>query len=100
MSTRSAPTSPSATSRPAGRAGGIKISYPVSLDGSAKFVPFAGAYGDYYFSEDDTALALTYVDVIDDVGSARFTGGFNYTTGSGFSAGVTGEIGGLGSDTR
>ena len=40
-----------------GRAsGGVKLSYPFTLDDGMKFVPYAGVYGDYYFSEDDATV--------------------------------------------
>jgi len=79
-----------------GRAsGGLKLSYPIVLDGG-RSVPYAGVYGDYYFSEDDAAAALTFADVIEDGWSARFIGGFAFTIPSGMSASLTGEIGGIG----
>ena len=84
-----------------GRAsGGFKVAYPIALDDGGKFVPFAGIYGDYYFSDDDESATLTFDDIIDDGWSARFTGGFSYTLPCGVNASLTGEVGGIGSDTH
>lgn len=83
-----------------GRAsGGLRLSYPIAFD-DMKFVPFAGIYGDYYFSEDDEAATLTFDDVIEDGWSARLTGGFALAMPSGLSASFSGEFGGIGSDTH
>ena len=67
-----------------GRAsGGLKLSYPVTLDGGAKVVPFAGAYADYYFSDDSETMLTGFVDALEDGWAARFTGGFSFTMPSG-----------------
>jgi hypothetical protein len=40
-----------------GRAsGGIKLAYPLRPDGGSRFTPYAGFYGDYYFSKDDATV--------------------------------------------
>jgi hypothetical protein len=89
-----------------GRAsGGVKVSYPLVWWGTVNLVPYAGLYGDYYFSRDDTdasaltSAGLTTVPLLQGW-SARVTGGvaMRLDCGAQFSAG--GEFGGMGGSTR
>jgi outer membrane autotransporter protein len=80
-----------------GRAsGGLKLSYPVAFDGGIRVLPFAGAYADYYFSDDSATILTGFEDSIEDGWAARFTGGFGFTMASGVNATISGEVGGLG----
>lgn len=81
-----------------GRAsGGLKLSYPITLDAGTRVVPFAGVYGDYYFSDDSATVLTGFAGNIEDGWSARFTGGMRFATASGVNATINGEVGGLGS---
>jgi hypothetical protein len=84
-----------------GRAsGGLKVSYPRAWTSTVNLAPYAGLYGDYYFSMDSAAATgLTTVPLLEGwsaraiVGiAARFSGGVQLSAGS--------EYGGIGSATH
>jgi len=84
-----------------GRAsGGVKVSYPFAWSNTIKLAPYAGLYGDYYFSMDNaTTVGLTTVPLLQGW-SARATGGGAATFRGGAQLSAGGEYGGIGSDTR
>lgn len=90
-----------------GRAsGGVRLSYPLSWTESVALAPYAGFYGDYYFTRDD-ALAIVAAGGIPlastlllDGWSARATAGLAAKFVGGATVAVGGEFGGIGSDTR
>jgi hypothetical protein len=83
-----------------GRAsGGMKVSYPIPT-GLGTLAPYAGLYGDYYFSKDNAAAtALTPVLLLQGWG-ARATGGVTATFAGGPQLSVGGEYSGIGNDTH
>ncbi|MGO4831119.1 Ig-like domain repeat protein, partial [Rhizobiaceae sp. 2RAB30] len=82
-----------------GRAsGGVKVIYPFPIGGDFKLSPYAGLYGDYYFSNDEAGLMITPADAVADGWAARFVGGVGLESPGGVKASLAGEIGGLGSD--
>jgi hypothetical protein len=82
-----------------GRAsGGLKVSQPLTWSDTARFAPYIGLYGDYYFSNDDAAtVGLTTVP-LQQGWSARATGGVAMSFGGGAQINVGGEYGGIGGD--
>jgi hypothetical protein len=79
---------------------GAKVSYPFAWTGTIALTPYAGLYGDYYFSRDDAlAAGLTTVPLLQGF-SARGTGGVTATFDGGVQVSAGGELGGIGSDTR
>jgi Big-like domain-containing protein/autotransporter-like protein/IPT/TIG domain-containing protein len=84
-----------------GRAsGGLKVSYPWAWLPTVNLSPYAGIYGDYYFSrENSDTVGLTTVPLLQGW-SARVTGGLSIAFKSGASVNVGAELGGLGSDTQ
>ena len=83
-----------------GRAsGGTKISYPFPT-GLGTLAPYAGLYGDYYFSKDNGATTgLTPILLLQGWG-ARVTGGVTATFAGGPQLSVGGEYSGIGNDTH
>jgi hypothetical protein len=78
---------------------GVKMSYPIAA-GAGTLAPYAGLYGDYYFSKDNAAIVgLTAVPLLQGWG-ARATGGLAATFGGGAQLSVGGEFSGIGNDTH
>jgi hypothetical protein len=78
---------------------GLKIAHPFAA-GEAVLTPYAGLYGDYYFSMDNaTTIGLTTVPMIQGWG-ARATGGLTATLPSGAQVSAGGELSGIGNDTH
>jgi outer membrane autotransporter protein len=84
-----------------GRAsGGVKVSYPFTWSSVMNLAPYAGLYGDYYFSRDDAmATGLTTVPLLQGW-SARAIGGVAATFPGGAQLSAGGEYGGIGSADR
>lgn len=84
-----------------GRAsGGIKLSFPFAWSSVVNAAPYAGLYGDYYFSRDDASVAgLTTVPPLEGW-SARATGGVVLTFGGGAQLAAGGEYDGIGCNVR
>lgn len=80
--------------------GGVKVSYPVAWSSTVNLVPYAGLYGDYYFSRDDAIdTGLTTVPLLQGW-SARATGGLSMTFVRGAQLSAGGEYGGIGGNTH
>ena len=85
-----------------GRAsGGVKLSYPFGWRDSVTLAPYAGLYGDYYFSHDNAgtivaAAALLPVSPFLDGWSARATAGLAAKFSNGAAIALGGEYGGIG----
>lgn len=90
---------PARTFYTARASGGLKLSYPIKWSEAATIAPYAGVYGDYYFSHDEAAALLLPSSIIDGW-SARLTGGVALGLGNGVRMALGGEIGGLGSGTH
>jgi len=90
----------------AGRASaGAKLSYPLRWIEGATLKPYAGLYGDYYFSHDNAAAivaagAVLPVTAYLDGWSARATAGLSATFASGAAIALGGEYGGIGNATH
>lgn len=90
-----------------GRAsGGVKFAYALQWRDGVQIMPYVGAYGDYYFTQDNTpaiALAggvpLASVPLIDGW-SARIVGGLGARLDGGAMFTVGGELGGIGANTQ
>jgi hypothetical protein len=77
---------------------GVKVSYPLAWSSLGNLAPYAGFYGDYYFSMDDAATAgLTTVPLLQGW-SGRATAGLDLTFASGALLSAGGEYGGIGGD--
>jgi outer membrane autotransporter protein len=84
-----------------GRAsGGVKVSYPFAWWGAAKFAPYVGLYGDYYFSVDDASVADLATAPLLQGWSARATGGLALTFAGGAQLSGGGEYAGIGGNTH
>jgi hypothetical protein len=84
-----------------GRAsGGIKVSYPFVWSSMTKFAPYAGIYGDYYFTSDDASTAGLAAIPLLEGWSARFTSGLSLSFKGGTQLGFGGELGGIGGNTN
>ena len=85
-----------------GRAsGGMKVGYPLEWGFSNRITPYAGFYGDYYFTKDDAAATIGAGTVPLLKGwSARATGGVSINIAKGASLDLGGEYGGIGSITH
>jgi outer membrane autotransporter protein len=84
-----------------GRAsGGVKVSYPFIWSGTTNIAPYAGIYGDYYFTSDDASTAgLASIPLLQGW-SARFTSGLSLSFGGGGQLSFGGELGGIGGNTQ
>ena len=85
-----------------GRAsGGVKLSYPFGWRDSVTLSPYAGLYGDYYFSHDNAAaivaagVPLTVTPFLDGW-SARATAGLAAKFSNGAAIALGGDYGGIG----
>ena len=79
---------------------GVKVSYPFTWSSAMNLAPYAGLYGDYYFSHDDAMTAgLTTVPLLHGW-SARATGGVAATFAGGSQLSAGGEYGGIGGAER
>jgi uncharacterized repeat protein (TIGR01451 family) len=82
-----------------GRAsGGVKIATPIAWTSSAVVTPYAGLYGDYYFSKDDEGAVLVAPIPLVQGWSARVVSGLSVTFDGKAQISIGGELGGLGSD--
>jgi hypothetical protein len=78
---------------------GVKVSYQFP-SGAGAVAPYAGLYGDYYFSKDNGTIdPLTIVPIIQGWG-ARATGGIAATFGGGAQVSAGAEFSGIGSNTH
>lgn len=90
-----------------GRAsGGVKVSYPFGWSQSVTLAPYAGLYGDYYFTHDNAAaivgagaVALASTPFLDGW-SARATTGLAARFSSGAAVALGGEYGGIGNNVH
>jgi hypothetical protein len=85
---------------------GVKAIYPLARLDGVQLAPYAGIYGDYYFTEDNAAaialaggIPLASTPLLDGW-SARMTGGIGARFGTGAIVAVGGELGGIGSNTK
>jgi hypothetical protein len=85
---------------------GMKLAYPFAWTDAVALAPYAGLYGDYYFTHDDAAAIaaagatpLASTPLLDGW-SARGTAGLAARFASGAVIAVGGELGGIGSSTR
>ncbi len=76
---------------------GLRISQPWQAGRGLTLVPYAGLYGDYYFSRGEAVTPGTEVLAIADGWSARAIGGMTLDLG-GTTVSLGGEWGGLGAD--
>lgn len=85
---------------PSGRAsGGAKLDYPYVWSSALNVAPYAGLYGDYYFTSSDascTGLASTPLLM---GWAARLTTGLDMKFQSGGTLSFGGELGGIGGNT-
>jgi hypothetical protein len=80
--------------------GGVKMSFPFAWSSAEKLAPYAGLYGDYYFSRDDAlAAGLTTVPLLAGW-SVRTTAGVLATFDGGAQVAAGGEYGGIGGNTH
>jgi Autotransporter beta-domain/Bacterial Ig-like domain (group 3) len=86
--------------------GGVKVSHPFSWSESVTLVPYAGLYGDYYFTDDNAAtmfvaggLPLASTPFLDGW-SARATTGLAARFSSGAAIALGGEYGGIGNNVH
>jgi hypothetical protein len=80
--------------------GGVKVSYPFAWSSAVKLAPYAGLYGDYYFSRDDAlAAGLTTVPLFAGW-SVRATAGVAATFGGSAQVATGGEYGSIGGNTH
>jgi hypothetical protein len=90
-----------------GRAsGGVKVSYPFGWSERVTLTPYAGLYGDYYFTHDNAAaivgagaVALASTPFLDGW-SARATTGLAARFSSGAAVALGGEYGGIGNNVH
>jgi hypothetical protein len=88
-----------------GRAsGGVKLAYPLAWTDTIALAPYAGLYGDYYFTRDDAAATVTADSTLAstpllDGWSARAIAGLAARFANGAAISVGGELGGIGSGT-
>ena len=79
---------------------GVKLSYPVAWSDSVAFAPYAGLYGDYYFTHDSAGAAVATAAIpsalVLDGWSARATGGVAARFSNGGQIAVGAERGGIG----
>ena len=79
---------------------GMKAIYPLDFPRMTSLLPYAGLYGDYYFSSDNAATAgLTTVPLLQGW-SARATAGLALSFHGGPLVGIGAEYGGIGSGTQ
>jgi hypothetical protein len=79
---------------------GSKIAHSFKLDGDAALVPSVGLYADNTFMSDDALPTGQPTFSLKNGWAARVTTGVNYFTPGGASLGLTGELGGLGSNYK
>jgi hypothetical protein len=85
---------------------GVKLAYPLPWSDTVALGPYAGLYGDYYFTDDNAAAIvaagatpLASTPLLDGW-SARGTAGLAARFAGGTAIAVGGELGGIGSGTR
>ena len=88
-----------------GRAsGGVKMIYPVAWTSNIGIAPYAGLYGDYYFTADDATVliapGLLASQPFQTGWSARAAAGIAASLANGAVVTVGGEYGGIGSQTQ
>ncbi|HEY1474866.1 MAG TPA: Ig-like domain repeat protein, partial [Pseudolabrys sp.] len=82
-----------------GRAsGGVRIATPIAWTSSVVVTPYAGLYGDYYFSKDDEGVVVVTPIPLVQGWSARVVSGLSVTLDGKAQISIGGELGGLGSD--
>lgn len=79
---------------------GLKLSNPFAWSPTLTLAPYAGLYGDYYFSWDNAAATGLTTTPLLQGWSARATGGIAATAPNGVQLTTGGEYGGIGSTTR
>jgi len=80
---------------------GTKLSYPFAWTPTIALAPYAGVYGDYYFSSTTAAVAgVSTPAALLQGWSARFTSGFTAKFKDGGTISAGGELGGIGSNTN
>lgn len=77
--------------------GGLKVSYPTTLDDGTLLKPYLGFYGDYYFSSNNSNSVLVPSTFIRG-GAARVTAGIAARLDSGIRLALGGEYGGIGNN--
>lgn len=77
--------------------GGLKVSLPIAWTSGALVTPYAGLYGDYYFSKDDEGVAAVTSIPLVQGWSARAVSGIGVTLNGKTQLSIGGELGGLGS---
>jgi len=78
---------------------GAKLSYPFAWTSTIALAPYAGLYGDYYFTSDDaTSTGLASTPLLQGW-SARFTSGLAMKSQGGGQLSFGGELGGIGGNT-
>jgi hypothetical protein len=79
---------------------GVKVSYPFTSSSMTSLAPYAGLYGDYYFSMDNAApVGITTVPLLQGW-SGRATAGVVITVAPGALLSAGGEYGGIGGNTH
>ncbi len=76
---------------------GLRAAYPVTVGNGLTLAPYAGIYGDYYFSSGEAPTPGTEILAISDGWSARAISGLSIDLG-GAAVSVGGEWGGIGAD--
>ncbi len=80
---------------------GTKVSYPFEWTSTVALAPYAGVFGDYYFTGNNAAVAGVPTPALLLQGwSARFAAGLNMKFRNGGVISVGGELGGIGSNTN
>ena len=81
-------------------AAGLQASYPIAWASAVSLSPYAGIYGDYYFSSNDTAgIVITTVPLLQGFG-VRATGGVTATFAGGAQLSAGGEFEEVGNATH
>ena len=79
---------------------GAKLSYPFVWTSTINLAPYAGVYGDYYFTSDDASTAGLASTPLLQGWSARFTSGLDMRFQGGGQLSFGGELGGIGGNTK
>jgi len=80
---------------------GTKVSYPFEWTSTVALAPYAGVFGDYYFTGNNAAVAGVPTPALLLQGwSARFAAGLDMKFRNGGVISVGGELGGIGSITN
>jgi outer membrane autotransporter protein len=79
---------------------GAKLAYPTVWTETISLAPYAGLYGDYYFTSDDAASTGLASTPLLQGWSARATAGLDMKFNSGGLLSFGGELGGIGSNSH